>query len=145
MRRPDRTPTKVLVKKSFNFVSEIWRAYVQSRINDLRYSIKTVTFPFRLNENCFCTLGNGERCSMKRKLNGKGTVLPHCVSVVHICTCGLSTKYTVQGHSVVAAVRSKLLAKQALEWSFSSGLTAPRAAPSNGFKLSQEVNYTEQP
>ena len=37
-RRPDRrTPMKVLVKKSFNFVGEIWRAYVQSRVNDLRY------------------------------------------------------------------------------------------------------------
>ena len=42
-------------------------------------------------------------------------MLPRCVSVVHIRTCGLSTKYTVQGHSVVAAVRSKLLAKQVLE------------------------------
>ena len=30
---------KVLVKKSFNFVGEIWRAYVQSRINDLRCDI----------------------------------------------------------------------------------------------------------
>ena len=38
LRRPDRrTPTKVLAKKTFNFVDEIWRAYVLSRINDLRY------------------------------------------------------------------------------------------------------------
>ena len=38
LRRPDRTtPMKVLAKKTFNFVDEIWRAYVQSRMNDLRY------------------------------------------------------------------------------------------------------------
>ena len=40
---------KVLVKKSFNFVGEIWRAYVQSRINELRYDIVAstiITNPF---------------------------------------------------------------------------------------------------
>ena len=35
LRRPDRrTPMKVLANKT---VDEIWRVYVQSRINDLRY------------------------------------------------------------------------------------------------------------
>ena len=44
VRRPDRTPMKVLVKKLFNFVGEIWRAYVQSRINDLRYDLVDISF-----------------------------------------------------------------------------------------------------
>ena len=35
-----------------------------------------MTFPFRLNGNGdgFCVLGNGERRSTKRELNGNGTV-----------------------------------------------------------------------
>ena len=37
LRRPDRrTPMKVLVKKSFKFVEEIWEMYLQSRVTDLR-------------------------------------------------------------------------------------------------------------
>ena len=38
LRRSDRrTSMKVLVKRTFKFVDEIWRPYVQTRINDLRY------------------------------------------------------------------------------------------------------------
>ena len=54
--------------------------------NQVRHSctvggIKTVTFPFRSvpykrKRERFCVLGNGERCSTKRELNGNGTVLP---------------------------------------------------------------------
>ena len=37
LRRPDRrTPMKVLVKKSFDFVDVIWKAYIQSRSVELR-------------------------------------------------------------------------------------------------------------
>ena len=36
-RRPDqRTAMKVLVKKTFNFVDDIWKACVQQKINDLK-------------------------------------------------------------------------------------------------------------
>ena len=37
-RRPDRrTPMKVLVKKSFDFVDNIWECFIQQRSDELRY------------------------------------------------------------------------------------------------------------
>ena len=55
VRRPDRTPMKVLVKV-VQFVGEIWKAYVQSRINDLRYDIIVdISFNIITNPFHFCT------------------------------------------------------------------------------------------
>ena len=37
MRRQDRrTPMKVLVKKTYNFVDDIWKTYVEQKLGDLR-------------------------------------------------------------------------------------------------------------
>ena len=38
LRRPDRrTPMKVLVKKTFNFVDQIWKTYTQQIISDVGF------------------------------------------------------------------------------------------------------------
>ena len=38
LRRPDRrTAMKVLVKKTFHFVNDVWREYIRWKISDLRY------------------------------------------------------------------------------------------------------------
>ncbi len=40
-RRPDRrTPVRVLVEKTFEFVEDVWESFVQQRSVDLRYTAK---------------------------------------------------------------------------------------------------------
>ena len=40
LRRPDgRTPMKVLVKKMFHFVDDVWRTYIRSKITDFRLAV----------------------------------------------------------------------------------------------------------
>ena len=44
-RRQDwRTPMKVLVKKTFNFVDDIWKTYVEQKVGDLRLESQCLTF-----------------------------------------------------------------------------------------------------
>ena len=44
-RRQDRrTPMKVLVKKTFNFVDDIWNTYVEQKLGDLRLESQCLTF-----------------------------------------------------------------------------------------------------
>ena len=44
-RRQDwRTPMKVLVKKTFNFVDDIWKTYVEQKLGDLRLESQCLTF-----------------------------------------------------------------------------------------------------
>ena len=44
-RRQDRrTPMKVLVKKTFNFVDDIWKTYIEQKLGDLRLESQCLTF-----------------------------------------------------------------------------------------------------
>ena len=68
MRRPDwRTPMKVLVKKTFNFVGDIWRTYmymyIHWKVTDLRW----------VRSYASCMVENG--------------VVLHVCTYSHTCTC----------------------------------------------------------